>query len=202
MERTTGRRVHRRHCLTNAGDKLESVPGIRRSRRCNTFSCDFQWMPAKWEHCTHSCGLNGRSIRQIFCVPKATVDSNPPADQLWRYMVDPRKCSGGQKPTKMRHCNRIPCPANWTPESWTNCSSQCGVGRQRRQFRCHSEEVFYECGLEPIEERQCENYDNCPSKDICKGDESPLCADKNLLRYCIHPDYRRRCCQSCKMHKK
>ena len=81
-----------------------------RRRTCNTFSCDFEWASDRWEPCTRSCGSQGLRQRQVYCVP---LQNNQTQDvQLWRQMVDPRKCPG-DRPKRISECNRVPCPAKW-----------------------------------------------------------------------------------------
>ena len=59
------------------------------------------------------------------------------------------------------------------------------------------DELFYDCGMEPVSVRKCPNSPMCPSIDICHGDDSPICQDSTMMRYCVIPDYRKKCCQSC-----
>ena len=49
--------------------------------------------------------------------------------QLWRKMVDPRKCPG-DRPMRIRECNRIPCPAKWVSTGTVYCA---GVSLGKRQ---------------------------------------------------------------------
>ena len=84
----------------------------------------------------------------------------------------------------------MPCPAQWTPVGWSSCSSTCGDGIERRIFECRPNdetEIFYDCGLEPVSERRCRTYD-CP--ETCDGDESPICKEEVMKRYCVIPSYR------------
>lgn len=36
-----------------------------------------------------------------------------------------------------------------------------------------------------------------PIGETCIKDESLICQDASMMRYCIIPDYRKKCCQSC-----
>ena len=33
-------------------------------------------------------------------------------------------------------CNNSPCPAEWKPSRWSECSTTCGVGTQKRNLHC------------------------------------------------------------------
>ncbi len=61
-----------------------------------------------------------------------------------------------------------------------------------------------DCGLEPISVRKCQNQSpDCPQNVVrnsttCPGgDLSPICGDTTMLRYCVIPGYREKCCQTC-----
>ena len=56
----------------------------------------------------------GLRIRQTYCVPRNFSDGveNPNEIQIWRKMVDPRKCPG-DRPQRIQDCKRLPCPAKW-----------------------------------------------------------------------------------------
>ena len=212
IDKSNGRKVRKKMC----GPRHTRPKGRRRS--CNTFSCDFEWASDRWEPCTRSCGSQGLRQRQVYCVP---LQNNQTQDvQLWRQMVDPRKCPG-DRPKRISECNRVPCPAKWIAIGtftklpiiefspflhpffalgWSDCSSTCGSnGIQKMRFECEPPdgEVFYDCGIEPISVRKCQNNPTCPSVEVCDGDDSPICQDATMMRYCIIPDYRKKCCGSC-----
>ena len=56
----------------------------------------------------------GLRIRQTYCVPRNFSHGveNPNEIQIWRKMVDPRKCPG-DRPQRIQDCKRLPCPAKW-----------------------------------------------------------------------------------------
>ena len=103
IDKTTGRKIRKKLC----GPKSTRPTGKR--RKCNTFSCDFEWAVDRWEQCTHTCGSQGLRIRQTYCVP---TNQNDTEVQMWRKMVDPRKCPG-ERPKRIQDCNREPCPGKW-----------------------------------------------------------------------------------------
>ena len=104
IDKTTGRKIRKKLCGPH------STRPRGRKRKCNTFSCDFEWASERWEQCTHTCGSQGLRIRQTYCVPRNLSQT---ADvQLWRKMVDPRKCPG-DRPQRIQECNRFPCPGKW-----------------------------------------------------------------------------------------
>ena len=60
--------------------------------------------------------------------------------------------------------------------------------------------MFYDCGIEPVLSRKCKNevvVEGCDSKPVCVEDESPVCGDEVMMRYCVIPSYRGKCCKSC-----
>ena len=104
-------------------------------------------------------------------------------------MVDPRQCPR-IKPNRISQCNRIPCPAKWVSTGryfieiqkhifkryihvffnsfigWSDCTTTCGTdGLQKMKFDCQppDNEVFFDCGMEPISVRKCLNNPQCPS---------------------------------------
>lgn len=90
---------------------------------------------------------------------------------------------------------------------WSDCSSSCGdEGVQRMEYEClpPTGELFYDCGMEPISVRKCQNQPACIEANqptICTGgDDSPICKDTAMMRYCVIPDYRKKCCHSCGNH--
>ena len=49
---------------------------------------------------------------------------------------------------------------------WSDCTTTCGSdGIQKMKFECEppDNEVFYDCGMEPISVRKCPNNPQCPS---------------------------------------
>ncbi|TRY75432.1 hypothetical protein TCAL_00704 [Tigriopus californicus] len=156
-----------------------------------------------WEECTHTCGVQGVQIRQSFCVP---VEMNHSwGTPLWSGMVDPTNCRG-DKPQRSRECNRVPCIGDWVQSDWTSCSTSCGIGIQKATFECQSKrphDLFYDCGPRPVVHKHCQLASTCP-KEPCQSrlevDQSEICADQVMQRYCAIPSYRKMCCQSCRKH--
>ena len=111
------------------------------------------------------------------------------------WVIEKRKIMKCSLPFVFNFKNIIFCPAGWS-----DCSSTCGSnGIQKMRFECEPPdgEVFYDCGIEPISVRKCQNNPACPSVEVCDGDDSPICQDATMMRYCIIPDYRKKCCRSC-----
>lgn len=81
---------------------------------------------------------------------------------------------------------------------WSDCSATCGPnGIQKVNFECVPPpgELFYDCGLEPISVRKCNTLE-CPQIQECT-DDSVLCQEDTLMRYCVIPEYKEKCCASC-----
>eukprot|EP00094_Tigriopus_californicus_P000726 TCALIF_00704-PA protein Name:"Similar to ADAMTS3 A disintegrin and metalloproteinase with thrombospondin motifs 3 (Homo sapiens)" AED:0.09 eAED:0.10 QI:0/0/0/0.87/0.71/0.75/8/0/828 len=188
-------------CSKECGGGRQTV--VLRSRTCNNFSCNFTWSSSAWEECTHTCGVQGVQIRQSFCVP---VEMNHSwGTPLWSGMVDPTNCRG-DKPQRSRECNRVPCIGDWVQSDWTSCSTSCGIGIQKATFECQSKrphDLFYDCGPRPVVHKHCQLASTCP-KEPCQSrlevDQSEICADQVMQRYCAIPSYRKMCCQSCRKH--
>eukprot|EP00095_Tigriopus_kingsejongensis_P002760 maker-scaffold1543_size36305-snap-gene-0.8 protein:Tk02760 transcript:maker-scaffold1543_size36305-snap-gene-0.8-mRNA-1 annotation:"hypothetical protein D910_03831" len=206
VDPSTGRR-HRKHfCRANA-----KKASLRRSRTCNNFSCDFTWSSAHWEDCTHSCGVHGTQFRQTFCVPR---EVNVWDHQIGAAMVDPGHCRG-DKPARSRECQRVPCRGGWVQVDWTPCSATCGQGIRKGIFECRSsveDAIFFDCGPRPVAYRKCQSevMSECPeSAPRCQSppshellrDQSKVCADEVMHRYCVIPAYRQLCCRSCRQIK-
>lgn len=79
------------------------------------------------------------------------------------------------------------------------CSSTCGEGVQMRVWECiggGGNEVTYECGPQPRQERVCFRPP-CPTSEHCLRDTSAFCQLPVLHRYCQLPKYRQLCCHTC-----
>lgn len=161
---------------------------------CNTFGCEARWVAGSWEHCSATCGPAGVQQRVVFCVTLPEASS-----ANWTQgIVDPRRCSGTPRPEARRPCLRDPCPGAWTPRGWSECSSTCGEGVESRMWECvggGGNEVTYECGPMPRQERVCFGPP-CPAAP-CLRDASSFCQLPVLHRYCQLPKYRDLCCHTC-----
>ena len=123
--------------------------------------------------------------REVFCLPKYVNQT----DQIWKNMVDVRHCTE-PKPNNVEECNRFPCPSYWVEKDWTKCSSTCSIGIKTLQYQCPDQA----CGVYPLHRNIC-NLEGCPGD--CIEDESPLCQEKVMMRYCNIPSYKQKCCKSC-----
>ena len=136
IDKSNGRKVRKKMC----GPRHTRPKGRRRS--CNTFSCDFEWASDRWEPCTRSCGSQGLRQRQVYCVP---LQNNQTQDvQLWRQMVDPRKCPG-DRPKRISECNRVPCPAKWIAIGTIHLCKippECGNSKIFPSFRFYVKSVL------------------------------------------------------------
>lgn len=186
-DRRTDRQVFHDRC-----DHLPR-PSIN-STTCNTFGCQAKWVTGPWEHCSTTCGPHGVQERIVSCVTLPEADT-----ANWTTgIVDPLRCSSDPMPETERECLRDPCPANWMPIGWGECSSSCGEGVETRLWECvgvGGNEVTYDCGPHPREVRVC-TKPPCPQSP-CLRDASAFCQLPVLHRYCQVPKYRELCCHTC-----
>ncbi len=124
VDKLSGRRIRKKLC----GPKSSRPSG--KTRRCNTFSCNFEWASDRWEPCTHTCGSQGLRIRQTHCLPtnvsnlSGNLSTSGEVVQMWTKLVDPRKCPG-DRPERIQECNRFPCPAKWESTGTSTYLSTC-----------------------------------------------------------------------------
>ena len=53
VDKSSGRKIRKKLC----GPKSTRPKG--KKRKCNLYSCDFEWAVDRWEQCTHTCGAQG-----------------------------------------------------------------------------------------------------------------------------------------------
>ncbi|XP_069781445.1 ADAMTS-like protein 1 [Narcine bancroftii] len=93
---------------------------------CNHINCPPDWHSEEWQQCSQSCG-RGVQIRWISCKQRM-------ADGSFRYQ--PEEFCLTPKPDSRQLCVSIDCPTQWLPSKWSQCSSTCGEGTQRRDVVC------------------------------------------------------------------
>ncbi|XP_054721410.1 A disintegrin and metalloproteinase with thrombospondin motifs 9-like [Uloborus diversus] len=136
----------------------QKKPKIR--RKCHQYQCPVTWMTSQWSECSTSCG-KGVQTRIVTCHRVNAyqwVDPEPllpsKGNNVW--------CKDNEKPSTSKNCNLGECSRNiWKPGPWSQCSSECGPGRQRRRIYCSSEQKRRlphsqcELHLKPQKRRRC-----------------------------------------------
>lgn len=182
----------RRSDLQVFDDQCQHLPQPSlNSTRCNTFGCETKWKAGPWEHCSATCGTHGVQHREVSCITLSDARGANRTDNI----VDPRRCQDHPKPVTTRECQREPCPAQWKPISWGECSVTCGVGQEEQLWECMGgggNEVTYNCGPPPRQLRACIKP-ACP----CLRDASEFCQIPVLYKYCKLPKYNALCCHTC-----
>uniref|UniRef100_A0A665UVS2 ADAM metallopeptidase with thrombospondin type 1 motif 7 n=1 Tax=Echeneis naucrates TaxID=173247 RepID=A0A665UVS2_ECHNA len=121
VERTTGI-VEEHFCdpLTRPDDNQTS---------CYKDLCPAMWWVGEWQKCSASCGSSGLANRTVLCIQAVSAEE--------QEALQPTDCAHMPKPESLASCNtHIPCPADWTTGSWSECSLTCGNGIRRRNVTC------------------------------------------------------------------
>lgn len=114
---------------------------------CTRTQCQARWVAGLWSVCSRSCDL-GEQFRSVRC---------------WRMLapgfdssVHDYLCPPEERPISIRKCNKIPCGPQWEMSPWSECSSLCGFGIQRRHVQCNAGEEHL-CGrsTKPSAQKSC-----------------------------------------------
>ncbi|PAV67769.1 hypothetical protein WR25_04264 [Diploscapter pachys] len=106
-----------------------------KTRPCNQQACPPVWQTGAYLPCTATCG-SGVSIRRVQCV--RPVSRNGGADA--NIILPDSQCSQ-PKPESKQPCAIQQCPATWVTGEWTECSTSCGSGEQRRSVVCEGRDA-------------------------------------------------------------
>ncbi|XP_023670901.2 A disintegrin and metalloproteinase with thrombospondin motifs 7 isoform X2 [Paramormyrops kingsleyae] len=122
---------------------------------CNEGICPAIWWLGEWHKCSASCGHSGLARRAVLCIQSVGLEE--------QKALQPSECQHLPRPESVTSCNtHIPCPADWTAGSWTECSATCGRGVQGRTVACSNNTgVACDPGKKPKEEMPCQMQD-CP----------------------------------------
>uniref|UniRef100_A0A0N5C2R6 Ig-like domain-containing protein n=1 Tax=Strongyloides papillosus TaxID=174720 RepID=A0A0N5C2R6_STREA len=89
-----------------------------------------EWEALPWSECSMYCG-GGIKTRKVRCIKK--LESNEIPEE--KVILDDSKCNN-MKPPIEEVCGNIDCEAKWKTEPWSECSTTCGPGEQRRYVVC------------------------------------------------------------------
>ncbi|XP_076980461.1 ADAMTS-like protein 3 [Tamandua tetradactyla] len=93
---------------------------------CNQFHCPPGWHIDEWQQCSRTCG-GGIQHRRVTCRQLLTDGSFVNlSDELCQ----------GPKASTHKSCARTDCPPHFAAGNWSQCSSSCGAGTQRREQVC------------------------------------------------------------------
>ncbi|KAE8597427.1 hypothetical protein XENTR_v10016469 [Xenopus tropicalis] len=117
--------------LEIVANKLCTMPPPLHRQICNTQSCPPAWSVGTWSECSRTCGKGWRK-RTVVC--KST---NP---SLHAQVLPDGACTTEFKPVIqeiciVKRCNK-PKKLQWIISNWSECSTTCGSGSQRRILRC------------------------------------------------------------------
>uniref|UniRef100_A0A6I8S0G6 Papilin n=1 Tax=Xenopus tropicalis TaxID=8364 RepID=A0A6I8S0G6_XENTR len=104
-------------------------PSPSRNRTCNSQPCPQmkRWKINEWGPCSATCG-GGTQSRSVYCVTYEGRAS--------QQVVPDAECAAfTEKPASQEVCNLRAC-AKWSLGPWTECSTECGEGIQKRTVSC------------------------------------------------------------------
>ena len=85
----------------------------------------YKWAVMNPAQCSNICGRSFRRLSPV-CI-----------DRISKIVVPDSKCAKRRKPFPRKVvCNNTPCPAEWKLGKWSECSTTCGVGIQKRNLHC------------------------------------------------------------------
>ncbi|XP_009956984.1 PREDICTED: A disintegrin and metalloproteinase with thrombospondin motifs 7-like, partial [Leptosomus discolor] len=114
--------VEERYCdaLTRPDDQ---------QRTCSEEPCPARWWVGEWQKCSATCGPSGLMKRTVLCIQSVGLDEQRALQQA--------DCQHLSKPDATAPCHReVPCPSQWAVGNWSECSTTCGNGTQRRPVYC------------------------------------------------------------------
>ncbi|NWR36317.1 ATS7 metalloproteinase, partial [Tachuris rubrigastra] len=98
-------------------------------RPCSEEPCPARWWVGEWQQCSASCGSSGLMKRTVLCIQSVGLDE--------QRALQPAACQHLPKPDATVPCHRdVPCPSQWAVGNWSECSTTCGNGTQRRPVHC------------------------------------------------------------------
>uniref|UniRef100_A0AC35GT07 Peptidase M12B domain-containing protein n=1 Tax=Panagrolaimus sp. PS1159 TaxID=55785 RepID=A0AC35GT07_9BILA len=127
---------------------------------CKLMACTF-WQVEPWGSCSTNCG-KGVQRRNVKCM-RETAN---------KYQVEDYECSQHLKPRSEKPCEREKCKDDvakeasrvsqiyWATGPWSDCSSACGAGTQKRQVLCHDH-------VRQLPDNYCQHIEKEPNERTC-----------------------------------
>ncbi|XP_026865724.2 ADAMTS-like protein 1 [Electrophorus electricus] len=184
-------------CLGLAGGVRTCTAAGRRpaeNRLCNSQPC-FGWTTVSWGPCHGKCVGPRQALqhRHVFCQDK---NNTRVANQL---------CSSQPRPSSYRNCTTQACALQWRVGPWTQCTATCGRhGFQSRHVTCvHHRSGKLARELQCAWRRRPASWQRCNILSCGKGtgecqDSTRYCEKVRQLQLCPLPQFKARCCRSCK----
>ncbi|XP_028966579.1 A disintegrin and metalloproteinase with thrombospondin motifs 7 [Galendromus occidentalis] len=119
-------------------------------RTCNTHQCPARWWTGPWQHCSATCGDQGRRKRTVLCIRSLGTD-----EQL---ALNDDRCAAVTKPHDQEPCPVTPqCPEdpNWITSEWSDTCRHNPCANQTREVNCGQIEGC-DNGTKPVEFRVCD----------------------------------------------
>ncbi|XP_030193721.1 ADAMTS-like protein 1 isoform X1 [Gadus morhua] len=169
-----------------------------RTPPADTKPCSLQpcvgWTSGHWGAC------HGHCVGPSLATQRRTVhcqDSNG-------TRVPSRLCPGSQRPSSLRNCSSEACALHWRTGPWTQCTATCGRhGFQSRHVTCADPKTGrgsrdHQCSWRPRPPgwQRC-NLTSCGRAEECR-DSTRYCEKVHQLQLCVLPQFKTRCCQSCR----
>ncbi|XP_054999515.1 A disintegrin and metalloproteinase with thrombospondin motifs 17 [Sorex araneus] len=120
-------------------------------RRCNAHPCQSRWAAGPWSPCSPPCE-KGTQHRQVTCVYQLQNGTHVPTRPLY--------CQG-PRPAAVQSCEGQDCLSVWEASEWSQCSSRCGTGTQRRTVTCANSQGRCDPAARPQAEEACEDHSGC-----------------------------------------
>ncbi|XP_075470383.1 papilin isoform X2 [Ascaphus truei] len=124
---------HNRTCSTQPCPQMKRIsyiyqPGLWSRSGWNTKMNS--WKASEWGPCSASCG-GGTQTRSVYCISYEGRASH-------QVVSDADCATFTEKPSTQQICNLRSC-AKWSVGPWTECSTQCGEGIQKRTITCRTD---------------------------------------------------------------
>ncbi|XP_065207289.1 thrombospondin type-1 domain-containing protein 4-like [Planococcus citri] len=122
----TGVKTRSVQCVSDQDEECPEDEKPVEEMICDMGPCNVQgsysWYSTEWtQQCSESCGV-GTQTRRIYCSAGAQLESY---------------CDKNTKPEITRNCsNNEQCNGRWFSSPWSQCSSDCGWGKQYRTSAC------------------------------------------------------------------
>ncbi|XP_077419760.1 thrombospondin type-1 domain-containing protein 4 isoform X1 [Vanacampus margaritifer] len=153
-----GQRLREVRCISNVGDVVPDAECNMNLRPVHVENCDMgacakSWFYTDWgTKCSAECGMGVRT-RGVLCLTNHI--SNLPLEAC-----------GSERPPNSQVCVSGPCDnaMEWFTGPWSQCSAECGEGRQQRAVVCLTKSQDM---LAVAPQYECSSLERPPSQQSC-----------------------------------